>query len=42
MQDGSRIANERHGKPVIRRVWLWLGLVIGTTGGVLAGWLIAL
>jgi hypothetical protein len=33
--------NHLHSSPRSKRLWLWFGLLLGTGGGMLAGWLIA-
>jgi hypothetical protein len=40
MPQGPHLAHSQPGQR-IKRLWLWLGLSLGTAGGLLAGWLIA-
>ncbi|WP_017669119.1 hypothetical protein [Sandarakinorhabdus sp. AAP62] len=40
MPNGSHLSRNQHGPQLVRRVWLWLGLTLGTAGGALTGWLI--
>jgi hypothetical protein len=40
MSQGPHLAHSQPGQRV-KRLWLWLGLSLGTAGGLLAGWLIA-